>query len=96
MESDLPTREEFEHLRKLTEDNNRLLLNMRKWGRIAFWFKAAIWTVVLVAPIFLIPYIVPYIPALSNIPGISGTSSSTSLFGIPSPAAVQAFLHPAK
>ncbi|CAM6001434.1 unnamed protein product [Sphagnum balticum] len=46
MEGDSVSRAEFTQLQTqltqtiaLAEENNRLLRNMRKWGRIAFWFK---------------------------------------------------------
>jgi len=105
MEGDTITRKDVEKLLQkldenfaLSQENNRMLLNMRKWGRVAFWFKVAIWTVVLIAPILLLPYFAPF---LSQIPGLSGitqtsTSTSSSLFGLPSPAAVVEFLHPMK
>jgi hypothetical protein len=98
METSTITRDEFDQLVAVVQENNRLLKNMRKWGRVAFWCKVVIWTVVLVAPVLLYPYIASYVPGLPAIPGFSEatTSTNTSLFGVPSPAEIQEFLHPIK
>jgi hypothetical protein len=84
------TRAEFEHLGnlvtenlKLTEDNQRILLRMQYWGRVAFWAKVAIWGVVLVLPVVLYSYIGPFIGA-----------SAKSFFGFPTEAQFHKALHP--
>ena len=79
----------------LGEDSNKILHDMRKWGRVAFAAKVVIWTIVLIVPLLLIPYLAPLIP------GLNGTGSSTSLtsgslFGYPSPTEIQAIFHPSK
>jgi hypothetical protein len=106
MDGELLTRKDTEQIQALLnqnltllQENNRLLLNMRKWGRVAFWFKVAIWAVVLIAPLLLLPFVASLLPsAVSGLPGIEGTSTSTagSLFGLPSPAAVLEVFHPEK
>ena len=90
------------HIRKLLEeqlalaqDSNKIIHNMRKWGRVAFAAKVVIWTIVLVVPLLLLPYLAPFIPAFGG--SASSTSlTSSSLFGYPSPAEIQQIFHPGK
>ena len=92
MEESGVTRKEFDELRDLVKENNLFLHNMRKWGRIAFWSKVVIWTLVLGVPLLLLSYFAPF---LNVLPGASGTSATgTSLFGLPSPTELQQILHP--
>lgn len=77
-------KEQIEDLVEVAEENNKILHQMRRIGRIAFFAKALMWTIVLILPFVLIPLISPYLHLL-QIPGIGGTSTSTSLFGYPSP-----------
>lgn len=89
------TRKEFDELKELLEDtfdtvdeNNKILRRMQHVGRVAFFAKAVMWTIVLVLPFFLLPLLSPYLRSM-GIPGISTTSTSTSLFGYPSPSELQ-------
>ena len=79
----------------LAEDSNKIIHDMRTWGRVAFVAKVIIWTFVLLVPLLLIPYIAPTIKGM----GSSGTSTGLtggSLFGYPSPTEIQDILHPSK
>ena len=87
------TREEFDALHEdaaaaleLARENNQILHAMRFWGRVAFVAKVIIWTVVLVVPVLLYPYIASRLPV----------GGGESLFGLPSPTEVQKVLHPGK
>lgn len=70
----------------LAKENNRILRDMRRTGRIAFWAKVILWTVVLILPIFLIGPFLRYISPLTG--GVIPTSTTT-LFGIPSSEQVE-------
>lgn len=77
---------------EVARENNEILKRMVKMGRIAFWFKVIIWVIVLALPILLIPYILPLVrgfEVLNGVPGVTSTSSTSSLFGLPSPTEVQ-------
>ena len=65
---------------KLAEDTNRILRDVRRTGRIAFWFKVVLWTIVLVLPFFLIA---PFLRALEPYTG-GALPIGANLFGIPS------------
>jgi hypothetical protein len=60
---------------ELSEANHHILKRMVRMGRIAFWFKVAVWTVVLVLPIIFAGQIF---------------SLGKSLFGYPSPVELKA------
>lgn len=70
---------------KLAEDTNRILRDVRRTGRIAFWFKVILWTVVLVLPFF---FIGPLLKALEPYTGGALPAGST-LLGVPSPEQIQ-------
>jgi predicted MFS family arabinose efflux permease len=78
-------RESLEQTQKIVGDNNRILIQMRFWGRIAFAAKIVIWAIVLISPFVIISYLSPFLKAL---PGNSSSASSTSLFGYPTPTEV--------
>ncbi len=86
-QNDFPTREEFNHLKVVAEENNHILKQMRFWGRVAFWFKVVLWALVLVG----IPFLISLSPLASSLfQGVTSSSgSSTSLFGYPSPTEVK-------
>jgi len=70
---------------KLAEDTNRILRDVRRTGRIAFWFKVVLWTIVLVLPFF---FIGPLLRMLEPFTG--GTiPAGSALFGIPSAEQIQ-------
>lgn len=71
---------------EIAEENNRLLRDLRRTGRIAFWLKLVLWAVVLILPFLLIgPIIEALVPAASN--GQNG-----SFLGLPSPEQLQQVL----
>lgn len=82
------TNEELEVLvretRELVEENNRIIRDMRRIGRIAFWSRIAIWLIVLVLPFYL--YSAYLAPLLAN----AGTGAS--LLGLPSPDQMQTLI----
>ena len=100
MDGDLITRKELDHIQdllvqqiKVSEENNRLLHAMRKWGRIAFAAKVIIWTIVLILPVLLYPYIAKSVPGLPAI-GTASSTGESGIFGYPSPAQIEKALHP--
>jgi hypothetical protein len=80
----------------LVKDSNKIIHDMRKWGRVAFAVKVVAWTVVLILPVLLLPYLSPWLNLLPGGLGGGTTASSTSLFGFPSPAEILNFFHPGK
>jgi hypothetical protein len=70
---------------ELAEENNRLIREIRRTGRIAFWLKLVLWATVLILPFLLIG---PILAAL--IPAAGGASGST--FGIPTAEQFQSLL----
>lgn len=83
---------EVRELLSLARENNKMLRQMQFWGRVAFWFKAVVWTVVLVLPVLLYSYFAPFITSFTG--GSVGKTGSTSLFGYPSPDQIQKAIHP--
>jgi hypothetical protein len=90
MDDERITRKDLVHLQeqlelniKLSQDNNEILHAMRKWGRVAFVAKVVIWTIVLLVPVLLYPY-------------IASSTSENGLFGYPSPTQFEKILHPGK
>ena len=88
MDGDLITRKDLVYLQerielaiKVSQENNEILHAMRKWGRVAFVAKVIIWTLVLLVPVLLYPYIVSSAP-------------QNGLFGYPSPTQLEKILHP--
>ena len=75
----------------ITEENNKILHAMRKWGRVAFVGKVLIWAIVLISPIFLYQYVVPFITNAGNKSPTALTGNS--LFGLPSPDEIQKIIH---
>jgi hypothetical protein len=78
---------------RVAQDNNRLLRQMRFWGRVAFVAKVIIWTGVLLLPVLLYSR---FAPLFNILPGSSSvhTGTTTSLFGFPSPFELTAAGHP--
>ncbi|MBU0750033.1 hypothetical protein KKH15_00765 [Patescibacteria group bacterium] len=79
-----PTIEELERLLKATygivEENNRMVREMRRWARIAFWTKVFVWIVVLFLPLYLYSaFLAPWL-------------SGTNMLGLPSADHFQALL----
>lgn len=68
---------------ELAEENNRLLRELRRAGRISFWLKLVLWAAVLILPFLLIG---PLLEAL--VPAASGSQGS-SFLGFPSPDQLQ-------
>lgn len=70
---------------ELTEENNRLIREVRTTARVGFWLRIVLWAAVIILPFLLIgPIISALIPAAS---GGAGTS-----FGLPSAEQFQALL----
>lgn len=68
---------------ELTEENNRLIREVRRTGRVSFWFRLALWAIVLILPFLLIgPILEAVVPAAAG--GQGG-----SLFGLPSSSQLQ-------
>jgi len=68
---------------EVSRENNRILRDMRRLGRIAFWSKVVIWAIVLLLPLLLIG---PILDFLSE-----GTGAS--VMGLPSASVLEeAFL----
>jgi hypothetical protein len=68
---------------ELTQENNRLIREVRRTGRVSFWFRLALWVIVLILPFLLIgPLLQALVPA-------AGGSGSGSLFGLPSSSQLQ-------
>ncbi|MDB5265732.1 MAG: hypothetical protein JWM39_445 [Parcubacteria group bacterium] len=70
---------------KLAHDTNRIVRDMRRTGRIAFWFKVILWIIVLGLPLLFIGPIMQYFTALTGYSIPAGTSA----FGIPSSTQIQ-------
>lgn len=70
---------------KLAHDTNRILRDVRRTGRIAFWFKVILWTLVLVTPFFFIGPIMNFFTSLTGI----AIPTNTGLLGIPSQTQIQ-------
>lgn len=71
---------------EVTRENNELLKKIRRDAMIGFAVKAVIWLVILGVPIFFITtYLAPFLEQ-------TGTSTPTTLFGIPSPEEAQKLL----
>jgi hypothetical protein len=92
------SREEFEHLKsqldetaKTSKENNEILRKMVFWGRVAFGFKVLLWVLVLIGIPVVISTFFPFLNGLFHgaLGSASGTSSSTTLFGFPSPTEVK-------
>jgi hypothetical protein len=51
---------------KIAHDTNRIVRDMRRTGRIAFWFKLLLWIVVLGLPLFFIGPLLKYFSAATG------------------------------
>ena len=72
---------ELKEVREIVEENNEIIRDLRRIGRIAFWGKVIIWVLVLVVPFILFSTVLaPYL------------SGSSNLFGLPSPEQIQQVL----
>lgn len=77
----------------LAKENNEMLKQMRRLGRIAFWAKAIIWTALIILPLLLIGPLMSYLSSIvGGVPGGSGSLLNTTLFGLPSPEMVNELL----
>lgn len=77
-------------LLRVARENNDMLRSIRFWNRASFWVRTFLWIIVLVSPVVLLSY---FGPALKQaFPEFFGTSGSSTVFGLPSPAAVKAQL----
>lgn len=77
--------DQLDEQHKLIKDTNRIVREIRRTGRIAFWFKLLLWIIVLGLPIFFLKPILQYVTALTGVP----IPTSTSAFGIPSSDQIQ-------
>ena len=72
----------LEEVQEVAEENNRILLNMQRQARWAFWGKLVLWLVVLVLPLLLLgPIIHAILPY--------DTTGTNTFFGLPSPEQIQ-------
>ena len=69
---------------RLTEENNRLIREVRRNGKMAFWFKVALWAVIIILPFLLIG---PILEAL--VPAVNGETGGVNLLGLPSSGQLQ-------
>ncbi len=70
---------------KIAHETNKIVRQMRREGRISFWFKVIIWVIVLGVPLFFIGPILRYVEAATGL----SIPQSTSIFGIPSAQQLQ-------
>jgi len=74
---------------KLAKDTNKILHSMRYWGRVSFWAKVVVWCLILSIPFLLYSYFAPLLKTLPGGLGSSTSTSTTSIFGFPSPTAIE-------
>ncbi|HWH07318.1 MAG TPA: hypothetical protein VNU47_02220 [Candidatus Paceibacterota bacterium] len=68
---------------EVAEENNRLLREMRRMGRISFWSKVIIWALVLIIPMLFIG------PILDSFGSFMSGDTAGSIMGFPSPEMIQ-------
>ncbi len=71
-----------EHI-AISKENNEILKDMRRIGRIAFWAKVVLWTVLIVLPLLLIG------PILSGLSAMIAPGTASGVMGVPSPELIQ-------
>ncbi len=69
----------------LAKETNRIVRDLRRTGRIAFWFRVILWIAVLGLPILFLGPIIRYVNAATGI----SIPTSTNLFGVPSADEIQ-------
>lgn len=91
MDPDL--RRELDEIHALVRDNHRMLRSVRRSQILSTVSTVIIWVIVLALPIYLYQqYLAPTIEKISNISGVS-TTTTTSLFGLPSSEEVQKLIN---
>lgn len=75
----------LEEQAKLAKETHRTVKRMQHVGRLAFWFKVILWTVVLVLPFFFLGPITRYFTALTGF----AVPTGANLFGVPSEQQIQ-------
>ncbi|MDB5237661.1 MAG: hypothetical protein JWL88_763 [Parcubacteria group bacterium] len=70
---------------KLAKDTNRIIRDVRRTGRIAFWCKLILWVLVLATPLFFIGPILQYFKDATGL----AIPSGTNVFGVPSAEQIQ-------
>ena len=68
---------------RVSKENNQILRDMRRLGRIAFWAKVILWTIVLVVPLLLIG------PIMNAVDQFMTGAGGSSVMGFPSPEMIQ-------
>lgn len=68
---------------EVAEENNRILREIRRMGRISFWSKVVIWALVLIVPLLLIG------PILDSFSAVTGSGATSGIMGFPSPQMIQ-------
>ena len=64
---------------ELSEENNKLLRDLRRTARLGFWFKLLIWAAVIILPFLLLK---PILETL--VPATGAGEAGFSIFGLPS------------
>lgn len=75
----------LERVLRLEEENNKLLKRMQIVGRISFWAKVVVWSLILGLPVLFFQPIVEFLRASAN--------QGRMLYGIPSPEQIQDAIH---
>lgn len=75
-------------LHEVTDENNELLLSMRRLSRVALFAKVLIWIAIIIIPFLLIG---PIIDAL--VPALGSGQNSSGLFGFPSPDQIEELIN---
>lgn len=91
MDPDL--RKELDEIHALVRDNHKMLRSVRRSQTLSTLGSIVIWVLVLALPVFLYQqYFAPIINKISNISGVS-TSTTSSLFGLPTSSEAQKLLN---
>lgn len=75
----------IEENNKIAHETHRMVRDMRRTGRVSFWFKVIIWIIVLGVPLFFLGPILHYVETITGF----SVPQSTSVFGIPSAQQLQ-------
>ncbi len=67
----------------ISKENNEILKDMRRIGRIAFWAKVVLWTILIILPLLLIG------PILSGFSAMLAPGTASNVMGVPSPELIQ-------
>lgn len=83
MPEDVELKALLEENLKIAKENQEMLKQMRRIGRIAFWAKVVIWTLLIIVPLlFLGSFLGQFSSSL-------GENAGVSIMGMPSPDMVR-------